>query len=109
MRLDTVRSRSLATVGVGEPVLVEHVLFDVVRSRCATLGVAAGDIIWVLACTADDVRLRTARGASVVLERALTHFVGVVTPPSTIVQEELPLTPTRRHDEEERRRAIAAA
>ena len=91
-------ARSLAMVVSGNCVRVTGVLFDIVRARCADLGLAVGDTIRVTARTDVHIALRTARGTIALLERELAQFivVGDATPiPSLRERASYTQTPRR--------------
>jgi hypothetical protein len=77
-------ARSLAMVVSGKCVEVTCVLFDIVRARCADLGLAVGDTIRVIGRTDVHVALKTARGTIALVEREIAQFIVVGDAPSTV-------------------------
>lgn len=74
---------SLDTVRHAEPVLIRSILFDLVRARCARLGIAEGDVVRVRATRTRELVLETDDHRTIALERDAARFIQV--------------TPTRRH------------
>ena len=74
---DATYARSLAMVVSGNCVRVDGILFDVVRARCADLGLAVGDLVRVTGRTAVHLALQTTRGTVAVIERELAQFIAV--------------------------------
>jgi hypothetical protein len=66
----------------GNCVTVDYILFDVVRARCADLGLAVGDTLRVTGRTVLHIALRTARGTICMLEREFAHFIVVTDAPA---------------------------
>ena len=70
-------ARSLAMVVTGKCVTLGGILFDVVRARCADLGLAVGDTVRVTGRTEAHLALRTTRGTTAMIERELAQFIAV--------------------------------
>lgn len=70
-------ARSLAMAMGGNCVKVTGVLFDIVRARCAEIGLAVGDTIRVVGRTDAHVVVRTTRGKKARLEREIAQFIVV--------------------------------
>ena len=64
--------RSLASIRQGETVVVECILFDIVRSRCETKGIRLGERLRCRDVVPGRLLLETARGALVAVEQAAT-------------------------------------
>lgn len=75
--LKRVNARSLAMVVTGKCVTLGGILFDVVRARCADLGLAVGDTVFVTGQTEEHLALRTTRGTTAMIERELAQFIAV--------------------------------
>ena len=73
----TTSARSLAMVVSGNCVRLDGILFDVVRARCADLGLAVGDLVRVTGRTAVHMALQTTRGTVALIERELAQFISV--------------------------------
>jgi len=72
--------RSLATIRRGETVVVECILFDIVRTRCEIKGIHLGDLLRCRETEAGRLLLETARGALVAVEQQWARFVQVTAP-----------------------------
>lgn len=96
-------SRSLAMIVNGNCVTVDYILFDVVRARCADLGLAVGDTLHVTGRTTLHIALRTARGTMCTLEREFAHFI-VVTDATVSCER-----PGMRADDRKSRRPTVAS
>ena len=72
--------RSLASIRQGETVVVECILFDIVRSRCETKGIRLGERLRCRDVVPGRLLLETARGALVAVEQQWARFVQVVAP-----------------------------
>ena len=88
-------ARSLAMVVIGNCVTVNGILFDVVRARCADLGLAVGETVRVIGRTSVHIVLRTARGAVAMLERELAQFIVVGDATGTVTVREPEQPPLR--------------
>jgi hypothetical protein len=88
------RVRSLATMRDGETRVVEHILFDLTRARCAALGIREGDRIRCRLATVSQLYVETDAGRIVTIDRDWGSFIQVSAPLADVS------APTTREDDE---------
>jgi hypothetical protein len=69
--------RSLAAIREGETRVVERILFDLTRARCAALGIIEGDRVLCRRATHGQLWLETSSGAIVTIDREWATFIQV--------------------------------
>lgn len=68
---------SLAGASVGDEVLVERILLDIVRSRCHDCGISVGDRLRVEERSGGEIVVRNSRGRSASLPGSYAFYVYV--------------------------------
>lgn len=74
------RPRSLADVALQDEVRIRDICFDVIREHCTQSGLHTGDTVRPVGGNGQQLVLRTATGARVMLDRFYACFVEVSPP-----------------------------
>ena len=82
MDVSRAATRSLAASQTGDVVLIQRILFEQLRTRCAALDIFEGEVVRCRASTASQLILETPRGRVVALERDWTRFIKISFPDS---------------------------